>query len=102
LSQYLVAGDVFVVDNSRIHTAAAIIPVLRALLASAGVRMRLLPKYSPELNPCENIFGQTKRSLREHRGSGAFEVEVARAFSVVTLANVVAYYRKCVDEWDVV
>jgi transposase len=99
--QYLVAGDVFVVDNSRIHTAAHIMPLLNAVLTAAGVAMRLLPKYSPEFNPCENIFGQVKRALRESRSSAPFLAEMTRAFAVVSHANVVAYYRKCVDEWDI-
>jgi hypothetical protein len=55
-SQMLVAGDLLVVDNARIHIARDIAAPLSAALLAAGVRMILLPKYSPETNPCELVF----------------------------------------------
>lgn len=100
--QHLVAGDFFIVDNARIHSAAAIMPMLDLLLDSHGISMRYLPKYSPELNPCELIFGQAKRHLRDHRGNSDFLTEMAQAFGVVSHDNVLAYYRKCIDEFHVV
>lgn len=95
-------GDVFVCDNARIHTSQAIRPVLDALLNSNGIYMRMMPKYSPELNPVELIFAQTKGYMRNRRGNRSFLSELGTAFSVVSRDNVLAYYSKCIDEFDVV
>src|SRR6478735_3310766 len=41
---YLQSGDVFVVDNARIHTAECILQSLASMLAAVGVSMVFLPK----------------------------------------------------------
>ena len=91
------AGDIFVVDNASVHNAAEIVDQLEAALDAAHVRMIFLPTYSPELNPCELVFGQIKARLRRHRQEGAFWREILDALGTVTLANVAAYYLKCLD-----
>jgi hypothetical protein len=53
LGGWLVQGDVLVLDNASIHKAQHILLPLSFLLRAAGVRMWMLPTYSPaELNPC--------------------------------------------------
>jgi transposase len=37
--------------------------VLETILELADVRMFFLPKYSPELNPCELVFAQVRLLL---------------------------------------
>ena len=96
-SRSLVAGDIFIVDNAAIHVARDILPPLRALLDGAGVRMVVLPTYSPELNPCELVFAQVKSRLRRHRGNAPFRTEILKAFALVTIQNVLAYYLKCLN-----
>jgi hypothetical protein len=73
---YLQSGDVFIVDNARIHTAEFILQSLATMVAAVGVSMVFLPKYSPELNPCESVFGQVKSYLRYRRGLAPFALEV--------------------------
>lgn len=41
-------GDIVVMDNLGSHKAADI----RRLIKAAGARVRFLPPYSPDLNPC--------------------------------------------------
>ena len=93
---HLADGDILVVDNASIHKAADMMTILDPLLDAFGVRMLFLPTYSPELNPCELCFAQVKRQLREGYQSADFAVDIANAFAALTLANVWAYYSKCV------
>jgi hypothetical protein len=45
-------------DNAPIHVADDMLRVLETILDLADVRLFFLPKYSPELNPCEMVFAQ--------------------------------------------
>ena len=65
----------------------------------AQVEVLFLPKYSPELNPCENVFGMVKTFIRNERGRGHFVHELVRAFQSVTWEKVRASYRSCVQLW---
>jgi transposase len=38
---------------------------LRQLIRSAGARLFYLPKYSPDLNPIEQVFAKLKHLLRK-------------------------------------
>jgi len=83
-------------DNARIHYSADIAPHLNALLLAAGVRLLLLPTYSPELNPCELVFSQVKRHMRGHRHShDHLLVDAMTAFASVSRENVFHYYDHC-------
>jgi transposase len=57
----LEAGDVVVMDNLGSHRGK---PVRRAIRA-AGARLLFLPKYSPDLNPIEQVFSKLKHRLRK-------------------------------------
>jgi transposase len=95
----LVPGDVFVVDNAKLHKAASIVQALADALDTVNVRLVFLPTYSPEFNPCELVFAQVKNYLRAHRGSSAFSAEVIKAFAQVSREHVFGYYmyRKCIS-----
>jgi transposase len=49
-----------VMDNAPIHVADDMLGVLETILDLADVRLFFLPKYSPELNPCEMVFAQVR------------------------------------------
>lgn len=53
-------GDVVVMDNLSSHKRAAV----RTAIESAGAKLRLLPPYSPDLNPIEKAFSKLKAKLR--------------------------------------
>ena len=45
-------------DNATVHKGLESMRFLSPLLRAAGVKLLFLPKYSPELNPCEEVrFG---------------------------------------------
>lgn len=57
------SGDVVVMDNLGSHKGHAVRDVLR----SVGARRLLLPAYSPDLNPIEQMFAKLKTLLRKAR-----------------------------------
>jgi transposase len=89
------AGDILILDNARVHDSLAIQADL-ADLEAGGVRIVFLPAYSPELNPCELVFGQADNYMRNYRrGPGNFMHHLANAFAKVCQRNVLNYYKHC-------
>ena len=54
-------GDIVIMDNLGSHRGKAV----RQLIRSAGAKLFLLPKYSPDLNPIEQVFAKLKHLLRK-------------------------------------
>jgi len=54
-------GDVVVLDNLGSHRGKAV----RRAIRQAGAKMLFLPKYSPDLNPIEQVFAKLKHLLRK-------------------------------------
>ncbi len=48
-------------DNLGSHKGKAV----RQLIRSAGAKLIFLPKYSPDLNPIEQVFAKLKHLLRK-------------------------------------
>jgi transposase len=57
----LKAGDLVILDNLGSHRGK---PVRQAIRAT-GARLLFLPKYSPDLNPIEQVFSKLKQGLRK-------------------------------------
>ena len=54
-------GDIVIMDNLGSHKSKAV----RRLIRSAGAKLIFLPKYSPDLNPIEQVFAKLKHLLRK-------------------------------------
>jgi transposase len=54
-------GDIVIMDNLGSHKGRAV----RALIRAAGAKLFFLPKYSPDLNPIEQVFAKLKHLLRK-------------------------------------
>ena len=54
-------GDIVVMDNLGSHKGKAV----RAAIRKAGAKLFFLPKYSPDLNPIEQVFAKLKHLLRK-------------------------------------
>ena len=65
VEQFLVptlkAGDVVILDNLGSHKGKAV----RKAIRDVGARLVFLPKYSPDLNPIEQLFAKFKTLLRK-------------------------------------
>jgi transposase len=66
-------GDIVIMDNLGSHKGK----VVRQLIRSAGAKLFFLPKYSPDLNPIEQVFAKLKHLLRK---------AAARTFEAICLA----------------
>jgi len=60
LAPTLEAGDIVVADNLSSHKVAGV----REAIAARGASMMLLPSYSPDLNPIEQLFAKLKAIIR--------------------------------------
>jgi putative transposase len=54
-------GDIVIMDNLGSHKGKAV----RRLIRAVGARLIFLPKYSPDLNPIEQVFAKLKHLLRK-------------------------------------
>jgi transposase len=54
-------GDVVIMDNLGSHKGKDV----RRLIRAAGAKLLFLPKYSPDLNPIEQVFAKLKHLLRK-------------------------------------
>jgi transposase len=93
LAPSLGPGDVVVLDNLAVHKH----PDVRAHLESVGALVRLLPPYSPDLNPIEQAFAKLKAFLRAARPRTFDHVNalVATALTLYTSDECTNYIRNC-------
>lgn len=54
-------GDIVIMDNLSSHKSKSV----RAAIRNAGAHLIFLPKYSPDLNPIEQVFAKLKHLLRK-------------------------------------
>jgi transposase len=54
-------GDIVILDNLGSHKGKAV----RQAIRKAGAKLLFLPKYSPDLNPIEQVFAKLKALLRK-------------------------------------
>jgi transposase len=81
-------GDIVIMDNLPSHKAMAV----RQAIRKAGAKLIFLPKYSPDLNPIEQVFAKLKHLLRKAAARTPDTVcaaiaEILNAFSPEECAN---------------
>ncbi|MGH8526249.1 MAG: IS630 family transposase, partial [Gammaproteobacteria bacterium] len=84
-------GDIVIMDNLGSHKGKAV----RHLIRSAGAKLFFLPKYSPDLNPIEQVFAKLKHLLRKAAARTLEAIcaaigEILRTFTPQECAN---YFR---------
>jgi transposase len=84
-------GDIVILDNLGSHKSQAV----RSMLRRAGARLWLLPPYSPDLNPIEQVFSKLKHLLRRAQERTTDRTwgcigQLLNAFSAQECANYVA------------
>jgi putative transposase len=75
-------GDIVILDNLGSHRGKAVRRAIRA----AGAKLFFLPKYSPDLNPIEQLFAKIKHHLRKAAARTADAVchAIAQILEIVT------------------
>src|SRR5271170_2934829 len=84
-------GDVVIMDNLGSHRGKLVRKAIRA----AGARLLFLPKYSPDLNPIEQVFSKLKQLLRwaQARSYDALLAAVARLLDTYSPAECAHYLK---------
>ncbi len=84
-------GDMVVVDNLQSHKRADI----RQAIRHAGAKLFFLPKYSPDLNPIEQVFAKLKHLLRkaEARSQIAVSRTIGTLLSTYSTKECANYFR---------
>ena len=93
LSLTLKRGEVVFMDNCSIHKMEEIEEAIEA----RGAWVVFLPRYSPDLNPIENCWSKVKGILRSFKPRTVEELldAFAKAFSSVTLQNILGWLNHC-------
>ena len=82
--------DIVILDNLGSHKAKAV----RAAVKAAGARLLFLPKYSPDLNPIEQLFSKLKALVRKAapRSLDAVSDAIANALAAVPNSECANYF----------
>ena len=86
-------GAVLVMDNLGAHQAQSV----RRLLETKGVRVILLPPYSPELNPIECAWSKLKTFVRSLAPEAlrALHQAIVAGLDEITSADARGWFRHC-------
>lgn len=84
-------------DNAPVHWELNCVEALSLFCDSHQINLRFLPKYSPELNPCELAFNVIKSHLR-HRRDFRFPLwfDTCVALGKLNHLKFIQFYKKCV------
>lgn len=81
LAPTLAPGDIVVMDNLPAHKPAAV----RAAIERCGAELRLLPPYSPDLNPIEMAYSKLKALLKKAAARTLEELWTAIAAAIARI-----------------
>ena len=87
----LCPGDIVVMDNLGSHKGKAV----RRAIRKAGAKLFFLPKYSPDLNPIEQVFSKLKHLLRKAAARSPDDIcaAIAEALDRYTANECANYFR---------
>jgi transposase len=91
----LCPGQVVILDQLNVHKRAAI----RVAIEAVGCRLLLLPSYSPDFNPIEQIVAKLKAPLRAAAARTCDSVvgAIGAAIATVTPADARGCFAHCGD-----
>jgi transposase len=93
LAPTLKPGDIVFMDNLSCHRSGAV----RQAIEASGAVLRLLPAYSPDLNPIEKAFAKFKARLRKAAPRVVKKLwrEIATAIRSFSPAECANYFKSC-------
>ncbi len=85
-------GDIAIADNLPSHKVAGV----RQAIEAAGASLRLLPAYSPDLNPIEQLFAKLKALLKKaaHRTVESLWQEIGQLLDTVSPDECAHYFKE--------
>jgi transposase len=86
-------GEVVILDNLGSHRGKAV----RHAIRKAGAKLLFLPKYSPDLNPIEQVFSKLKHLLRktQPRSYGTLRKAIGELLGTYTPQECRNYLKNC-------
>ncbi len=86
-------GDIVIMDRLSSHSNPAVLRVLERL----GVQVKLLPAYSPDLNPIEKAWSKVKEAVRRARPRTMEELvaAVGDALRAITSQDIQGWFAHC-------
>jgi transposase len=86
-------GDIVVADNLSSHLS----PKIRRAIEARGARLKLLPAYSPDLNPIEKMWSKVKAYLRKAKARTveALEQAIKAALASVSAEDARGWFESC-------
>ena len=86
-------GQIVIMDNLGSHRGKAV----RQAIREAGAKLLFLPKYSPDLNPIEQVFSKLKHGLRKARARSydAILAAIAQLLGSYTPKECANYLKNC-------
>jgi transposase len=86
-------GQIVIMDNLGSHRGKAV----RQAIRQAGARLLFLPKYSPDLNPIEQVFSKLKHLLRkaQARSYDAILAAIGEILGTFTAQECANYLKNC-------
>ncbi len=87
----LAPGDIVIMDNLGSHRGKAV----RHAIRKVGAKLLFLPKYSPDLNPVEQLFAKLKHHLHaeQRRTREALADAIATILDRITPAECSNYLK---------
>lgn len=86
-------GDIVVLDNLSVHKNSFNMRKFKR----RGIEVKYLPRYSPDLNPIENMWSKVKEIIRKIGPRSEDEIwhSVNEALWAATQSNIAGWYRGC-------
>jgi transposase len=93
LAPNLKGGQIVVMDNLSVHKSKRV----KRLIEEAGAALLLLPPYSPDMNPIEEVFSKLKATLRKAgaRTREALVEATGRALDAITPEDIRGFFSDC-------
>lgn len=91
LAPTLHEGDVVVFDNLKPHLG----PIVKAAIERTGARVVLLPPYSPDYTPIEEMYSKVKTLLKRiaARTTGDLYEAIGEALKEVTPEDIIGWFK---------
>ena len=85
-------GDIVIMDNLGSHKGKDV----RKAIRGAGAKLFFLPKYSPDLNPIEQVFAKLKHLLRNAAGrtTDAVYLAIGKLLDQFTAQECANYFKQ--------
>jgi transposase len=93
LAPSLKSGQIVLMDNLSVHKAGWV----RDLIERKGCRLWLLPSYSPDMNPIEEVFSKAKNLIRKAKARTleALFAVTARALEAISEEDARGFFEDC-------